>query len=394
MGDEILLFALLGLLYVVECCFLLHKHSVAFRKGAGGRCIISLPSSNSGSRDRAFHLYPLFPPLRPVYFSHILPVSLSDRGILAYVSQTLTETGRPRQTGLVLEFGEIRSVRAEEDDLILNENRFVRCRDPEQAAFIAKTVEEIVNTSGEKVRDILHEIVHSTLDPEQVKQIVSEYRIQSDNLRILCNSVFILLFLFFPIISLWKSMDFSLLATLSLHALMIPFLCYFFFSLHRLYLPERKGNRISSLVRFILWPLGAIRANDFIVPSILSRYHPAAVALALCSRSDAAEFLRKILRDLRHPLYPDVDGELARSIDSDWRTLMVRGVEETARRLGIEEWELEEIPSTTDPSTIAYCPRCLTQFSSALDACPDCLGVSPILFQTLQGNISPVTPRR
>jgi hypothetical protein len=295
---------------------------------------------------------------------------------------------------LVLEFGEIRSVRAEEDDLILNENRFVRCRNHEQAAFIAKTVDEIVKNSGRKIHDTLHEVVRSTLDPEQVKEIVSEYRIQSDNLRILCNSVFLLLFLFFPFMSLWKGLGYSLLATFSLLFLMIPFLCYFFFSLHRLYLPEEKGNRISSLVRFILWPLGAIRANDFIVHSILSRFHPAAVALALCSQSDAVDFLRKIVRDLRHPLYPDLDGDLARSIDSDWRTLMVRGVEETASRMGIEEWELEEIPSTTDPSIISYCPRCLTQFSSALDACPDCLGVSPVLFQTLQGNISPVTPRR
>jgi hypothetical protein len=387
MGDEILLFALLGLLYVVECCFLLHKHSVAFRERAGGRCSISFPSSNSGSRDRAFHLYPLFPPLRPVYFSHILPVSMSDRGILAYVSQTLTETGRPKQSGSVLEFGEIRSVRAEEEDLILNENRFVRCRNPEQAAFIAETVEEIVRPSGKKTCDILHEVVHSTLDPEQVKRIVSEYRIQSDNLRILCNSVFILLFLFFPVISIWKGLAFSLLATLALLVVMIPFLCYFFYSLHRLYFPERKGTRISSLFRFILWPLSAIRANDCIVHSILSRYHPASVALALCSKSDAAEFLRKILRDLRHPLYPDVDGELARSIDNDWRTRMVRRVEGTARRMGIEERELEEIPPTTDPSMIAYCPRCLAQFSSALAACPDCLGVSPVLFQLLQKNI-------
>jgi hypothetical protein len=287
----------------------------------------------------------------------------------------------------VLEFGGIRSVRAEEEDLILNENRFVRCRNPEQAAFIAETVEEIVCASGKKASDILHEVVHSTLDPEQVKRIVSEYRIQSDNLRILCNSVFILLFLFFPAIFIWKGLAFSLLATLSLFVVMIPFLCYFFFSLHRLYLPEEKGNRIGSLVRFILWPLSAIRANDFIVHGILSRYHPAAVALALCSKSDAVTFLRKVLRDLRHPLYHDVDGELARSIDNDWRTLMVQGVQETARRIGIEERELEEIPPTTDPSMIAYCPRCLAQFSSALAACPDCLGVSPVLFQLLQKNI-------
>jgi hypothetical protein len=381
MGDEILLFALLGLLYVVECGFLLHKHSVVFRETTGGRCHISFPSSNSGSRDRALHLYPLFPPIRPVYFSHILPVSLSDRGILAYVSQTLTETGRPKQSGSVLEFGDILSVHVEEEYLFLNENRFVRCRNPEQAAFIAETVEKIVKTSGKKASDILHEVVRSTLDPEQVKRIVSEYRIQSDNLRILCNSVFILLFLFFPILSIWKGLGFSLLATLALLAVTVPLLCYFFFSLHRLYFPERKGTRISSLFRFILWPLSAIRANDCIVPAILSRYHPAAVALALCSESDTVAFLRKIFRDLRHPLYPDLDGELARSIDGDWRTLMVQEVEETARRMGIEERKLEEIPSTTDPSVIAYCPRCLAQFHSELAACPDCLGVSPVLFQ-------------
>ncbi len=383
MGEEILLFALLGLLYVVECGFLLHKHSVVFRERTGGRCSISFAGSHAGSRDRAFHLYPLFPPLRPVYFSHILPVSLSDRGILSYVSQTLTETGRPKQSGSVLEFGEIRSVRAEEEDLILNENRFVRCRNSEQAAFLAETVGKIGKTSGRKANDILHEVVRSTLDPEQVKRIVSEYRVQSDNLRILSNSVFLILFLFFPVSSIWKGLGFSLLATFTLLAVLAPFLCYSFISLHRLYFPERKGTRISCLFRFLLWPISAIRANDCIIHGILSRYHPAAVALALCSESDAVTFLRKILRDLRHPLSPEVDGDLERSIDSAWRSLMVRGVEGTARRSGIEERELEEIPSTADPSMIAYCPRCLAQFSSALSACPDCLGVSPVLFQPL-----------
>lgn len=386
MGDEFLFFVLLGILYLVECHYLLHKHSVAFRAVAGGRFGIVLPSSNAGGRDRAIHLLPLFPPLRPVYLSHILPVSLSSRGILAYVSQTLTETGRPQQSGSVMEFREIRSVRAEEAELILNDTRFASCRGHEQALLIADAIDEIVKNPDRRPDNVLHELAFSVLDPERVRGIVAAHRIQSDDLRIVCNSVFILFFAVFPALTVWKGFGFSLLSTLGLHLVLMLFLGYFFLPLHRRYLPGGKGARAGSLVRFVLWPLSAIRANDLIAHGLLSRFHPAAVSLALCSQSDAAEFIRKILRDLRYPLSQDLDGELARSIEGDWRDLLIRVVKERASGMGMSEKELEGPPAISDPSIVSYCPRCLSQFSSTLADCPDCLGVSPASVKGPQGS--------
>lgn len=378
MTDEVLFFILLGFLYLLECHFLLHRHSVAVRPSAGGRCRISLPGSHAGSRDRAIHLHPLFPPLRPVFFSHILPVSLSPRGILAYVSQTLAGTGRPRQTGRALAFEEICSVRTAEADLILNDCVFVSCRDGEQASLIAETVDALRKIPEEKRQVILDHLLVSMLDDGKVKEIVAKYRIRSDDLRILCSAAFLLIFVFFPAMTIGKGFGFALLATLVPFLVIAPLLCYFFLPLHRRYMPGGKGARILHIVRFVLWPLSAIRAADPTAHCLLSRFHPVAVALALCPRSSAVEFIQKILRDLRHPISPDLDGELARSIDRDWRDLLIRVVREKALRLGMGEQEVERSLSLPDPSMVSYCPRCHAQFSSPLADCPDCPGVSPV----------------
>ncbi len=378
MTDEVLFFILLGFLYLLECHFLLHRHSVAFRSSAGGRCGISLPGSHAGSRDRAIHLYPLFPPLRPVFFSHILPVSLSPRGILAYVSQTLAETGRPRQSGRALAFEEIRSVRTGEADLIVNDCVFVSCRDGEQASLIAETVDLLRKNPEEKRQGILDDLLVSMLDAEKVKETVAEYRIRSDDLRIVGNAAFLLIFVFFPAMTIGKGFGFALLAALVPFLVIAPLLCYFFLPLHRRYMSGGKVARILHIVRLILWPLSAIRAADPTAHSLLSRFHPVAVALALCPRSAAVEFIRKILRDLRHPISPDLDGGLARSIERDWRDQLIRVVGEKASNAGMGEMEGERSPSVSDPSMVSYCPRCHARFTSPLADCPDCPGVSPV----------------
>ena len=380
MPDDLLLLALFVLLYVSDSYFFLHKHSVAFRQGSGGRCQIILPSSNAGNRDRALHLLSLFPPLQPIYISSLLPVSCSETGLLSYVSQTLATLGRPKQPCQEIEYANVRAIGAEGTKLLINGEPFVSCRVPDQATLIAGTVGEIVTTSGQRASSILNKMIDSALDANNVARIVAEYRRTSRPLRVICNTIFFVFFLLFPVLARWHGLGVSLIVTLVLLAVLLPSLCVFFYSLHRRFSMGSRWDRIGCVIRFIICPPCAIRANDLISRSLIAKFHPVAVALALCDKPEASAFVRKMLRDLQNPLHQDLNGKLSLSIDEEWRKKMIAAVERTARQSGMESQELLEIPRKSDPSMVTVCPRCLAQFSARFDSCPDCLGIAPIAF--------------
>ena len=380
MADDFLLYALLVFLYVTDSYYLLHKHSAAFRDGARGLCRIILPASNSGSRDRALHLHSLLPPLRSIYISNLLPVSLSEKGILSYVSQAIAGTGRPKQSGKAYRYQEIQSIEAQGNDLRINGELFIGCRDSGQAALIVQTVEKILKGSGQGAGRTLHKAACSILDTDRIRETISGYRKKSLPLRILCNSIFILLFFLFPILSRWQGLGISVIVTLGLLVLLLLPLCIFFYSLHKEYTDEGKWDRIGCVVRFVLCPPCSIRANDLVSRSLTGKFHPAAVAAAMCSPPDAADFVQKLLRDLRHPLLQDVSDELSSSIDEDWRKRIAGDIERTARDAGLEIGKIPGIPEKQEPSIRTFCPRCLAQFYAPIEACPDCLGIATIPF--------------
>ena len=384
MGDDLILLALFGLLYVSDSYFFLHKHSVAFREGPGGHCQVILPSSNAGNRDRALHMLSLLPPLRPVYISSLLPVSLSETGILSYVSQTLAPIGRPIQPCQEIEYGNIRSVGAEGTKVLINGKPFAHCHVPEQAGLIAGSVGEIVSTAGQGASTILNKMICGVLDVNNANRILAEFRRNSIPLRIACNTILVVLFILFPVLARWQGLGTSLIVTLVLLGLLLPPLCVTFYSLHKRYSIGSHWDRIGCVVRFIICPPCAIRAGDLISRSLITKFHPAAVALALCRKSDAADFVRKLLRDLRSPLFQDWNVPPSLSVAEEWRKKMIAAVEQTALQSGIESHELLEIPKKSDPSMVTVCPRCLVQFSALIDSCPDCLGVAPILFPSSQ----------
>lgn len=380
MPDDFILYALLVFLYVTDSYFLLHKHSVAFRDDAGGLCRIILPGSNSGSRDRALHLYSLLPPLRPIYLSNLLPVSWSEKGILSYVSQTIASMGRPKQSGKAYRYSEIRSVEAQGNDIRINGEFFAGCRDPRQAALVARSVEKILKSPGHGTGRTLQKSIRPMFDTERISSTIAGYRKKSFPLRILCNAVFIALFFLFPVLSWRQGLGISLLVTLGLLVLLLPPLCVFFSLLHKEFADEGKWDRIGYMVRFVLCPPCAIRANDLVSRSLVGKYHPAAVAVALCRESDATDFLLKILRDLRNPLRQEVSDELSLSIDEDWRMLLAENIGQAAMNAGLEIGNMPRIPEKLDPSIRTFCPRCLSQFYAPIDSCPDCLGMTTVPF--------------
>lgn len=378
MGDALVLVALFAFLYLTDSFYLLHKHSAAFRVGSGGRCRIVLPSANAGNRDRALHAYSLLPPLRPTFVSNLLPVSLSGEGILSYVSQTIAAAGRPGQSCRALSFGEIRSAGAEGDALIVNGERFATCRGPEHAALLARAVDEIVKDAGGNPPSTIRSAIRSTLDVGQVRRVVEEFRTKSVLLRILCNALFFLLFLLFPLLCGLLGARISVFVALAALGVLLPLVCVSFHSLHKRYSSEGPWERAGCLLRFVLCPPCAIRACDQLSRNLVGKYHPIAVALALAPEPDAADFVRTILRDLRHPLRQDVGDPLSLSIDAEWRKEMTSEIERAALRSGMESRNMLMGIDPADGPIAAYCPRCLATFSSAVDSCPDCAGVPAV----------------
>ncbi len=380
MSDTHVLFVVLCLLYLSDCVFWVHRHSVAFLTLTGTRWRLAFPSGMLGNSEGGLLLANPLPPLGPVYFGHLFPISLSPTHAYSHVSQTLGTAGRPGQMGVLLPYKDITAVGGSGRDVRINGKVFVRCRNAQQTGRLVEVLKRLLPLKEARRAAELQRILAEGFKVEEAKRKLAEYQQRALPIRILCNALFCLLFLISPAL-VWRYGLAQMIIPLALAIWVLAIgIVSIFWRVHKSLYPEGKEERISAAAKMILCPPIAARANDVLSSHVLAGYHLLAIASLLCGREDFEGFARRVILDLQHPMLGEQKEAEGVATERWYRLTLQKGVEDFLRRQGLDPKELLKPPARQDPASGSYCPRCEAEYAVPAGECADCPGVRLVAF--------------
>jgi hypothetical protein len=380
MSNELALFAVLCLIYVTDCVLWIGKQSFVFVTWVGRQWREMAASQVFRISEGGILLLNPFPPLGGVICCHLPPLSISPAGICSLNSQALTDSGYPEQNVVAAPFEEISSIRVGGRDVLVNEERFCRCSDTQQANRISSLINALLDATAEEREITIQQFWDEQFDYRAARARFEQAVHQMTPLRMLCNILFVHLFALAPALVLYFGMT-GMLIPLALGMLAIAVqISVGFYRLHKRLYPAEGEERISNLIKMILCPPTSLRACDLLTEGLLSNYNPLVVGHLLLSDNQYREFSIRTLRNLK---YPPVDHSADRRTYeiSRWQNqTLLRKASDYLREMANLQEELLFPPLPNEPDVRAYCPRCLSQFIREEGNCSDCPGVKLIPF--------------
>lgn len=366
MSDDLFLFLIIAIFYLIDCFFWVRRNSFAF--------VLSFwPVKNPGftgrywgNRSGGFYFVNPFPPLSSLFICQSWPLFFSA-DVIARI---------PMQPDSVLmHYEDIESIDTDATKLLINGSLLTYCGSLQAARFLADLIGKLKTLTPKERREAIGAAVNDTLDTNSAAQDIDRFLLRCRILRRLSNLMWMYLFLFSPMI-LWIFGPKWLLpllagAVLSFH---IPIIV-FFYRAHRSIYPEFKDERQNQLIKVMFFPPAALRAIDYISTSLLFKYHPLAAAFVLCNREQFNTFAERAVRDLRFPLRLDTLTGERKTVDEQYRQQMIAAVTLFLKNRGFSIEEMSATGFDPDTPALTYCPRCLCEYIIPSGNCADCPGV-------------------
>ncbi len=381
MSDSQALLVVLVLIYLSECCGWASKHNLVFQSWLGHRWRWTQPGRIFGNQDAGLFVRPVLPPLGTVFVSPVWPFSLSPHGCLAYVSHAPELFARPDQTDKFVAFdaqaenaqSEPINVTAVENQIHLNGQRFCKCSSVAHARHLMQVIHDAQQTVLADRGVFIGDALAEALDSSAVETAVTRFRTVTSSLRLLCNTLFLLLFVLFPVTITTRGISATWPMLLAVLLLQLIALDAVFFRTHRQLYPKLRGERWKEFLIVVLNPLAAIRAVDLLARPYLAAFHPLAVGHALLPTADFQALARSFLLDLRFPL----PSAATRTTEADnaevwYREKQIEALEEFLKRHGFNPADVAAPDPPESESCQAYCPRCQCQFLIREGTCTRC----------------------
>lgn len=380
MSDAQTLLLILCVFYLSDCFLWIRKESLAFvSPWCAGWHIAAINSLLGNTRGRFLLMNPL-PPFGRVFLSHLAPLSISPEGVCAFNLQSLP-WGRVEHTGKCLRFEDITGSSTDGTQLLINDQLFAKCASTTQAKRYSQLINSAAEVDLRKRERLIRAFLAKQYDADEASARLGEAHAMMNPIRSMCTILFVFLFVGVPILMAFTGLLRVLIPIgFIMFALAIE-IAIMFYRGHKTLYPEETQERFESLIKMILCPPIAIRANDSLSKNLLSQYSPIVVADLLPGAS-AQQFVRSFILDLQHPLKHEVaDDDTIEIMKWNAAEQLKYSLEYVNRSNYPKAEVLLARPQKTDDSTF-YCPRCGCQFVSASDSCPDCPGVELLSFVT------------
>lgn len=150
---------------------------------------------------------------------------------------------------------------------------------------------------------------------------------------------------------------------------------FVFVQVHRVFQKNSTSARRSRVLALALAPPATIRVRDFLSRELLERFHPLAVARAVCSEEDSRQFTSIEFRKLKFPAAFE-KSDTRCPVESWIREEWLKAVQDWAGTEFVDFRLLLQAPERQHPASQSYCPRCLQEYTQSGGECPDCPGVA------------------
>ena len=365
---------IVGCFYLLECSQWVRPGCVVFVSQLGERAgMNSIPTRALLRNDWGGLLVGNLLPLGASAQCQSWPVSLAPAGVFSYVSQAITSEGRPDQPALFYRYEEVERVEADQRKVLVNGRSFVTVCSPDLAQLLARLIGKLTALPPERRAEAIDEALRQSTDTADISRRYREARWTTLPLRLLCTLLLGYLFLFVPIGVVYHY-HWDVLRYLLFYGLVLVSIQLQFSLAARKLLPD-EGRLVGKQVWLMLVsPADAIHAGNKLFRSLLSVYHPLAVARAVASLSVFEELARHVLRDLRQPIRPAPTGAAPEAVEVEawFRERLEKTLAELVRGAGLDPEEVHAPPEPDGTASRTYCPRCWGQFVVAEGVCHGC----------------------
>ena len=377
MSDELALFSVVGLIYLADCFLWVGKQSMAFVAWAGNRWAVKIGSRFIRTAQGGLLFLNPLPPLGKILVCHLPPFSISPDGICSINGQTIIEAGPRDDDVTAVEFDEIESIEIKGRDLLVNDASFCRCKDTRQAESARSLIKSVREVAPDDRASVIERFWDAQFDVEAAAARLEESK-KTIYLRVLCNILFIYLYILAPAAILYFQRPGLLIPLAAGMVVLAVGIAVEFFLQHKKIHPSSVEERITSLVKMLLCPPVSVRACDLVTESIPGDFNPITVGSLILRKHRFEDFAAVTLRNLKYPPIDHLENSHGKKIIQWQNTILMEKASDRISDLALQQNTWFEPPQPNDQDVMSYCPRCLCQFTEENDLCPDCLGVHPL----------------
>jgi len=212
------------------------------------------------------------------------------------------------------------------------------------------------------------EACNGNLDKRSIEQRLQEYESATQWTRPLADFLFFFLVVFVPVVFIVLPVSQTWRILLCELVLLQVSAAIVFYSAHSRLYPDRRDERFGHTLTVLLSPIAALRVDDVLLRTVLTEYHPVAVARVLLGEEEALHFVSRYLWIERH-------GQDTRDIDG--LSLLESFVQ---REFGQKTF----IAQRKSPDAISFCPICGAEYRSVVSQCSSC-GTPVLIFDEPRG---------
>ena len=318
------------------------------------------------------------PPLGTLYATREFPLALSPKAVLVHREGEFATNPSERPLRKCFRWTDIRTVEAAGKKIILNGDLFWKAPTPAVAARMLAPLREIRQAKPSERQALIEQILRKSFDLVEIEQRWQQFAGLTAKLRLLANILFGYLFILAPTL-IWllgfRKTWLPLLVGLFLLTALISFR---FQNAHKILFQTEEEERFTHSIILLLSPATAIRVLDVLSRPLLEAFHPLAASKVLCSERQFGVLSGNWLRAARHVPTRETSG--AHSLETEteqfWNMARQRSLENFIEQIGLSPKQLLRPPTPADETCLAYCPRCLAQFTIPTGTCPDCGGLA------------------
>lgn len=365
MTEFIALYLVVSAIYLFDCVIWVREGTVLFLR-SWSKWHISKSSMHFGALSRHACLGRVLPPLTGAVLTRTWCFEVSPEGV-----QSL------RDQPIFISFEELKSIRADGTRVLCNDKLLAAVDSEVHALRLAQFIQCLKSLEPARRQQAILKEFSKNLNVGTAKRRITRLLLASCRMRWECNALFVTLFVGSPVIVWRLGLLSAWLPLVLLIFLLVADITRRFAHLHSVFYPRQTALRRKAAVTMLLSPMAALRAVDALFRDIVVNFDPLAVVEILLEQSERQRVREKLLREAFFPLCESIPemphGDAHNWFVGEWRNYLERFVTGQTSDLG----RILECPDKQADDCMVYCPRCLAQFTQAVDTCPDC-GRSPL----------------
>lgn len=373
-GEQFLI--VLSLIYLSGCLKWGPRHAVVFLSLGFGGWSMRRPSPWMGNESGGLVISLPIPPLGEMFFSQQWPVAITEVGVSSPGPDNPNPGGAIFRRSWVLKWDEVESVVAQKRELKIN-GKLVRVSSFRQARVMRDLILKIKNAAPGNRAQLIRSAVRSSLNQRRAKRKFNVYRKSTWWLRLLCNLLFLAVFVGVPFVYKYQLDQLRLGLAAGIWLMMLQ-IGVEYFRLHRKWQPEARAERWQELVMMLLYPPHTIRAHDALSVGHFAEFHPLALGATVLSNKRFSAAADSMKRDLDHPLD-------SQALDATEETKAnSREFVQALLRPELSRFTKDTQFDCTKGEGL-HCPRCLAEYVDGQvkeETCEDCHGLPLVRSET------------